>query len=255
MTAVKPGLFSRAPRKQPDRTPALDALKLALQEISPALKLRVSARAKRMALRLDSKSGNVFLVLPTRASLRKGFEFAQEHREWVLKHATASPDSIVLTTGSVLPILGQDRVIRINYDPAFKRTQIQLISNELIVNTNKDDPTQRIVRHLKNMAREEITRLSHEKAKQINRMPRAIRIGDTKSRWGSCSQEGNLAFSWRLILAPLESFDYVIAHEVAHLAHMDHGARFWALCEELSTDFSTGHGWMKKHGHTLMRYC
>lgn len=126
---------------------------------------------------------------------------------------------------------------------------------EIIVITNKDDPTGRIVRFLKTLAREEITRLTREKASLINEIPGVLYIRDTTSRWGSCSQEGNLSFSWRLVLAPLASLDYVVAHEVAHLRHMDHGKQFWALCEKLSTDFSTGHNWMKTNGHSLMRYC
>lgn len=255
MTTAKRGLIFRALQQRPDpKIAAHDLLRQALLEISPSLHLRISPRAKRMALRLDSKTGKIHLVLPPRASLRKGLEFARDHREWIFKHAAEAPLPVILQNGSVLPVLGQDRVIRIIYDESLKRTAIQLNENEILVSTNKDDPTQRIVRFLKNLAREEITRVSHEKAKQINRIPGVIRIGDTKSRWGSCSQEGNLSFSWRLVLAPIESFDYVIAHEVAHLSHMDHGPKFWALCAELSTDFETGHGWMKKNGHRLMRY-
>ena len=255
MTIPRRGLFSRADQPLPDRkTAALETLRLVLHEISPSLNLRVSPRAKRMALRLDSRTGKIHLVLPPRASLRKGLDFAREHRDWIIRHAAEAPAPSRLENGSVLPVLGQERVIRIHYDENLKRTSIQLVDNEIIVSTNKEDPTGRIVRFLKNLAREEITRLSHEKAKQINRIPGIIRIRDTKSRWGSCSQEGNLSFSWRLILAPPESFDYVIAHEVAHLAHMDHGKEFWALCATLSADFKTGHGWMKKNGHSLMRY-
>lgn len=253
MITARRGLLPRASPQLPDRKQAaLETMRQVLLEISPSLNLRISPRAKRMALRLDQKTGAIHLVLPPRASLRKGLEFARAHQDWINRHAAEAPAPVILQNGSVLPVLGQDRVIRIHYDPALKKTAILLNDNEILVSTNKEDPTQRIVRFLKNHAREEITRVSHEKAKEINRIPGVIRIGDTKSRWGSCSQEGNLSFSWRLVLAPPEAFDYVIAHEVAHLAHMNHGKEFWALCAALSADFKTGHGWMKKHGHTLM---
>lgn len=256
MTTAKRGLLPRTLQQWPDRkTAALETMRQVLLEISPQLNLRISPRAKRMALRLDSRTGKIHLVLPPRASLRKGLEFAREHQDWITRHAAEAPAPVTLGNGSILPVLGQDRVIRVSYDENLKRTSISLTENEIIVSTNKEDPTGRIVRHLKDYAREEITRLSREKALKINRAPRAIRIGDTKSRWGSCSQEGNLSFSWRLVLAPQAAFDYVVAHEVAHLAHMDHGKAFWALCAELSEDFKTGHEWMKKHGHRLMRYC
>jgi predicted metal-dependent hydrolase len=64
--------------------------------------------------------------------------------------------------------------------------------------------------------------------------PRAIRLKDTRSRWGSCAPDRTLAFSWRLLLAPDWVLDYVVAHEVAHLREMNHSDRFWALCESLT---------------------
>lgn len=261
MTIPGRGLFTfRQNQTQPKPTPptrsvaALDSMRLDLRDIAPCLDLRISQRAKRMALRLDSKSGQVFLVIPPRASLRKALEFAREHREWILRQASTVESPPQLKDGSVLPVLGVDRTIRIHFDETLKRTAITLADHEIIVATNKEDPTGRIVRFLKNLARTEITRMAKEKAALIGRTPGDIQIRDTSSRWGSCSEEGNLSFSWRLILAPPECLDYVVAHETAHLVHMNHGAKFWALCEELSNDFSGGHGWMKTNGQSLMRY-
>lgn len=254
-TPRRGGILSRQPLTPPRKSAALDSMRLDLHDIAPCLHLRVSDRAKRMALRLDSKSGKIHLVIPARASLKKALEFARTHQDWIDRQAAAFPEPVVLKNGSVLPVLGQDRVIRVIYVEGLKRTSIRLENKEIIVITNKENPTGRIVRFLKNLARDEITRITREKANLINKVPGTLYIRDTTSRWGSCSQEGNLSFSWRLILAPLESLDYVVAHEVAHLMHMDHGPRFWALCEKLSTDFSTGHHWMKTHGHSLMRYC
>lgn len=225
-----------------------------IRAIHPRLRLRVSDRAKRLALRLDPKTGYVFLVMPRRASIKKAVAFAHEYRDWIDRHTTAIPDTIPLTHGTVLPVMGVDRHIDITINPAIKRTTVTLTDSALIVHTNKDDPSGRLVRYLKNIARDEITRLAHDKAARIERIPSAIRIGDTSSRWGSCSADGALSFSWRLVLAPPMAMDYVVAHEVAHLVHMNHKARFWSLCEKLSADFHGGHGWMKANGHTLMRY-
>jgi len=233
---------------------SLDPIASDLHAIHPSLRLRVSARAKRLALRVDSKTGHVMLVVPKRASLKKALAFAHEYRDWIDKHATNMPDIIPLRHGTILPVLGIDRKIDVVLNPALKRTVITLGDDVLHVHTNKDDPSGRIIRFLKNLARDEITRLVHAKAAHIDRVPGTIRIGDTKSRWGSCSSDGTLSFSWRLILAPPAAFDYVIAHEVAHMIHLNHKTRFWALCEKLSADFKTGHAWMKKQGHSLMRY-
>jgi hypothetical protein len=79
-------------------------------------------------------------------------------------------------------------------------------------------------------------------------------VREKKSRWGSCSSDDHLSYSWRLIFAPPAALDYVVAHEVAHLVHMNHSKAFWNLCRSLSHDFVNGQYWMKNHGHELMRY-
>ena len=86
----------------------------------------------------------------------------------------------------------------------------------------------------------------------LDRSPvKSIRYKDTVSRWGSCSSEGNLSFSWRIMMAPRPVIDYLVAHEVAHLVHMNHGPKFWALCEELCPDTKRCKAWLKKNGSAL----
>lgn len=233
---------------------ALDPFRQDLEAIHPALQLRVSARARRLALRLDPKGGAIHLVVPKRASMKRALEFARQYKDWIDRHAAALPPAIRFQDGAVIPVLGHDRVIRVTFDPDIKRTAITLDDDSLTVHTNKDEPGARITRFLKALARTEIARLARDKAARVGRPIAEIQIRDTTSRWGSCSPDGTLSFSWRLVLAPYESLDYVVAHEVAHLVHLNHKPRFWALCEELSSDFSTGHHWMKKNAHSLMRY-
>ena len=70
----------------------------------------------------------------------------------------------------------------------------------------------------------------------------------------SCSARGNLSFSWRLIFAPEPVLDYVVAHEVAHLAEMNHGPRFWRLVESLTPGSATPRSWLKRHRSQLLAY-
>jgi predicted metal-dependent hydrolase len=81
-----------------------------------------------------------------------------------------------------------------------------------------------------------------------------ITIRDQRSRWGSCSASGGLNFSWRLIMAPPHVLDYLAAHEVAHLVHMNHSDEFWALTRSLSGDTDKAEAWLKAHGASLHRY-
>jgi hypothetical protein len=82
---------------------------------------------------------------------------------------------------------------------------------------------------------------------------RRIIVKDTRSRWGSCAPDGTIALCWRLIMAPDWVQDYVVAHEVAHLRHMNHGARFWALVAKLSPYTDRGIAWLRRDGARLLR--
>lgn len=220
----------------------------------PYVTLKRSKRARRLALRLDPKDRTFHLVIPAGMSIKKAERFAEEHDSWMLDKLRELPEPVSFEYGTVLPILGKNRRIHVFYDETLRKTFIDLKEKELIVTTNKDDPASRIERHLKKLAKEKLTELAMEKAKILGKTVKSVSTRDTKSRWGSCSSDGNLSFSWRLIFAPYESLDYVVAHEVAHLQHMDHSNDFWHLCRDLSDDFFEGEYWMREHGHELMRY-
>lgn len=231
-----------------------DGFGLRFSEISPRLKVSISERAKRMALRLDPRNRLVHLVVPKRASMRTAYLFAETNKEWIREKLRELPRQISFTDGEILPILGRDRTIIILFNEALKRTDIILKKDELLVLTNKPDPSVRIRRFLTELAREKLSELALEKATEIRRKVSDIQVKDTRSRWGSCSEDARLSFSWRLIFAPVKAFDYVVAHEVAHLLYMDHSDNFWRACERLSRDYEEGKGWMSNNGHLLMCY-
>lgn len=223
-------------------------------DISPDLMLKINARAKRMALRVDVKARKVNLVLPKRASMRAAYKFALEHKYWIREKISKFPDVVSFQHGVVIPILGEDITINVQIDETLKRTSIELKNNELLVLTNKDDPASRIKRFIIALAKERLSALAHEKAEMAGKTIAKIDVKDTSSRWGSCSSDAKLCFSWRLIFAPYDAFDYVVAHEVAHLTHMDHSANFWNHCADLCKDYTRGKTWMKRHSGELIRY-
>jgi predicted metal-dependent hydrolase len=104
------------------------------------------------------------------------------------------------------------------------------------------------------MAHRELAHRARRLATRIGKSVARINVRDTKSRWGSCSGTGNLSFSWRLIFAPEPVMDYVVAHEVAHLAEMNHGPRFWRLVESLSPGSAAPRAWLKRHRGRLLSY-
>ena len=78
-----------------------------------------------------------------------------------------------------------------------------------------------------------------------------IAIRDQKTRWGSCSGEGNLNFNWRLIFAPAGVLDYVVVHELAHRKEMNHSPRFWKVVEDTMPEYRKYQKWLKENGRGL----
>jgi len=91
-------------------------------------------------------------------------------------------------------------------------------------------------------------------AERLGRGFGKITLRDTRSRWGSCSANGDLMFSWRLIMAPPEVLDYVAAHEVAHLVEMNHSAAYWDVVRGIYPDYEAPRCWLKANGGLLHRY-
>ena len=216
--------------------------------------IKHSKRAKRVALRLDPIERVFHLVVPKGMSERRALAFAEGHESWMQEKLADLAPKVLFEDGVIVPILGVRTEIRIHREADLKVTKVTLEDGVLHVRTNKDDPSSRIVRFLKAFAKEELEILSREKAARIKKKITSVSVRDTKSRWGSCSSDNNLSYLWRLVFASPEAFDYVVAHEVAHLKHLNHSVRFWDLCEELSENYKEGKYWMSAHGSELMRY-
>ena len=213
-----------------------------------------SKKARRVTLRLDPVERVVNLVIPHRMPLKTAYKFARRHEDWVRKTLDKLPEKVAFTHGTILPVFGDQVRLDIEIDPTRKRTVLKQYDDVLSVKTYQTDVTSRITIHLKKVARAGLSDIASEKADMIGKQIKAVSIRDTKSRWGSCSQDCNMSFSWRLMFAPYGAIDYVVAHEVAHLIHMNHGLKFWNLCEELSFDYKNGRRWIKQNGNSLMSY-
>src|SRR5262249_33758651 len=131
---------------------------------------------------------------------------------------------------------------------------VAIADGEIRVRGDQAHLGRRVRDFLMRLAREEMTRRSRLYAARINKRVARVTVRDTKSRWGSCSATGCLSFSWRLIFAPEAVLDYVVAHEVAHLAEMNHGPRFWRVVQTLTSDFTTPRAWLNRHRNRLLAY-
>jgi predicted metal-dependent hydrolase len=210
--------------------------------------LRRSARARRMTLRVARAGGEVVLTLPQRASLQDGRAFAESRAEWLRRMRAQMPALQVAAHGALLPVEGQARLIT----PSDER-RVRLTPEALLVPQGRPAGVVAAA-FLKHLAHARLTVACDRHAKALGRSFRAISLRDTRSRWGSCTHDGRLMFSWRLAMAPPEVLDYVAAHEVAHLEHMDHSPDFWAATARLLPDYARHRGWLRTHGHELLAW-
>ena len=214
--------------------------------------IRVSRRARRMGLRINAVERKVELVLPRGIPARHGLRFLASKRGWIAARVEALPKPVPFAEGAIVPVLGVPHRIRRGLDAV--GPPVAIVDGEIRVRADSTHLARRVRDYLMAMARYELARRARQLATRIGRSVARVNVRDTKSRSGSCSGRGNLSFSWRLIFAPEPVLDYVVAHEVAHLAEMNHGPRFWRLVESLSPNSAIPRAWLKGHHSQLFSY-
>lgn len=227
------------------------AADLSLADRTVSLAVRRSRRARRMHLRVDPGEARVELVLPQGVALAEGLRFARDRRAWIAERLDAIPGRIPFEADAVLPVFGADIVVR--HRPEL-RGAVRRVGDELIVAGRPEHVSRRVRDWMREHARAELSRRARLTARRLGRELGAVRLGDAKTRWGSCSAAGSITLSWRLALAPDHVADYVIAHEVAHLQELNHGPRFWRLLDILAPGSEQARLWLRHNGARLYRY-
>jgi predicted metal-dependent hydrolase len=219
--------------------------------LSAPVALRRSPRARRISLKIDSAQRSATLILPSRVSQSAGLAFLADHLDWLQQRLAALPAAIPFRPGEAIPLLDRPHLLRAAPEA---RRGVWAEEGAIHVSGPPEFFARRVADFLRKEAKRQIEGRALPMAEQIGRPIAAIRIGDPKSRWGSCNSKGRLAFSWRLLLAPEPVLSYVVAHEVAHLREMNHSPRFWGWVERLHQDIEGPRRWLKTHGATLYRY-
>lgn len=190
------------------------------------LTLRVHPRARRMKLRFDDKRGGLTLTVPPRTSRRAALTWAAGQQAWVEAQVARQGEATPLDPGATISLEGDE--VRLAWVEGASRTVVRE-AGELRCGGPRETFAARIEAWLKRLARDTLSRETAVIAARVGVRVRAVSVGDADSRWGSCSASGAIRYSWRLILTPPAVLRFVVAHEVAHRVHMDHGARFKAL--------------------------
>jgi predicted metal-dependent hydrolase len=230
----------------------IDGLREILIEGHP-IKLIIQShpRAKYLKLRCDLLGEQVFLTLPKRVNKKEAFIFIEKSRPWLRQQLQQRRQRIPFAPGATIPILGQP--YNIKHTPS-RRTTIHLKEHTLVVMGDESRVPLLVTQWLRFHALGHMRQKSLELAQELGVIINNVRIRELKSLWGSCSANGNLTYSWRLIMAPQPINEYICAHEVSHLVEPNHSPRFWSVVESICPHFERSRKWMRLQGKTLFLY-
>ncbi|HEC90912.1 MAG TPA: M48 family peptidase [Alphaproteobacteria bacterium] len=219
-----------------------------------AVRFRRNRRARRLIVRVDPGIDGLSVTLPPGAGQGEGLDLIRRRQSWVLGCLDAVAPRVPFAAGAHVPFLGHDHLIRHEQG---RGVPVWRALNIITVTGRAEHLARRLNDWFRQQARDEITPRIGRKAAVLGptgRRAGRVSIRDTRSRWGSYSVNGGFSFSWRLVLAPEFVLDYVVAHEVAHMKVMNHGAEFWAVVAGLTDDVQGARDWLKLHGDAIHRY-
>ena len=228
-----------------------------IEDVGARVELRRHPGARRLTLRVSRTQRAVIVTLPLLCDLDEAGHFLSRHIDWVRERLDSLPDPVPFADGMAMPLRGEP------YDVVFtgsKRTRIvearrgEGARGEIHVPGEARLAPQRLKTWLFDEAKRDLDKRVTLHARRLDLQPKKIVVRDQSSRWGSCSTTRVLSFSWRLLLAPPAILDYVAAHEVAHLAEMNHGPRFWSLVRKTLPDYEAAKRWLTIYGLDLHRY-
>lgn len=211
-------------------------------------------RSKRRSIALSIESdGSLTVRAPMRAPQVMIEKFIQEKADWIARtrekvKAIAPPPPRQYTGGEKFFLLGSSFDLKL-VKP--QRPSLQFDSGFTLSHTAQPKGELIFTRWYKQQAYEIISERVKYFAQQYGFIPRQVKITSAQTRWGSCSSNGTLNFTWRLIMAPMDVIDYVVIHELTHLRVKDHSKKFWNAVEAVYPEYKKQRKWLRENGKKL----
>jgi len=204
-----------------------------------------------MRLRFEERNGTLKLTYPRGMPKRTVLDWAVSQKAWVERQLQAVLPPEPFVPGAVIPV-GDDKV-ELEWWKSGPRTPT-FTAEKLVAGGPAEGFAGRIERFLKRHALELLSSETAEFAALAGVTVASVAVGDASTRWGSCSSSRRIRYSWRLVFAPSEARRFVVAHEVAHLAHLNHGPEFKALEHRLyGGDVASARALLRRIGPRLRR--
>ncbi|MCL1562292.1 M48 family peptidase [Parasaccharibacter sp. TMW 2.1886] len=217
----------------------------------PPVLWRMSSRARRIILRLDLRRRAIVITLPAGATRQQGLRFLQSQSQWLAQAMADLPPPAVdqgqiWLEGQAIPIL----------PTIILDGRTRLTDKGLHVGHPPEEHARHLLSFLKRRAESLFPPLFRQQSLRMDASPAKFSLRDVKSRWGSCTRQGRIMLSWRLIMAPPDIYTYVMVHELAHLRHFNHGPAFWALVDQYAPGGQLGRKkaekWLSQNGAHLL---
>jgi predicted metal-dependent hydrolase len=234
--------------------PLPSSLEVATASGVMAVDVRRHPRARNYTLRIAGPARAPVLTMPKRGSLHEARRFLDRHVAWLERQVERQPLPSAIVDGAVVPLRGVPHIVR--HAPGTRGT-VAIVPTDitgmpaLVVSGAVEHLRRRVIDFLKREAKRDLEWAVIRHTLRLGVQATAVRLRDQSTRWGSCSPNGHLSFSWRLILAPPFVLDYLAAHEVAHLRELNHSRRFWQLCEALAPQSEAARVWLRANGPAL----
>ena len=236
------------------RPPDPQLIEIAFDGAIFSVQLRRHRQARRYTLRIQAANRTVVLTMPLRGSVKEAQAFAERNGGWIAARLKRLPQAIPFVDGLELPLRGVPH--RIVHRAARGTVWIEADDTAPLLCVAGDCAhlARRVRDFLKREAKRDLEAASRRYAAELGVRVKRVSVRDQTSRWGSCTGEGVLSYSWRLILSPPFVLDYLAAHEVAHLVEMNHSRRFWRVVARVYPDWQRAKAWLNTYGTALHRY-
>lgn len=232
-------------------------------EMAVPFTIRKSSRAKNISITVSMDG--VTVTAPGFISENEIIAFVEKKKKWISQKVSnyaelknCKPKETEFVSGESLKFQGDDFLLQVlEYEG--KTTKAGLRGDRFVVHLNRSLPSDarreeiqdKLEKLYRDKAREAVLeRLEYFKFK-LGVEYKCIRIKDQKTRWGSCSKNGNLNFNWKIVIAPSDIIDYIVVHELCHLLHMNHSKEFWEAVASQIPDYKDRKRWLKENGPGL----
>lgn len=236
----------------PRRIPEATTVKIGGKGVRITVKVSERARSYRLTV---PHSGPPVLTIPRGGRWNDAEAFLGRHLGWLEQRLKRAAPRIPFAAGERIPLRGVPHLVAAT---GRLRGHVEVADDAgeplLLVPGTSEHHARRLEEWLRDEAHRDLVERSGVHAAVLGVTVKSVAMRSQTTRWGSCSSTGRLNYNWRLILAPSFVLDYVAAHEVAHLVHMNHSVSFWRTVERALPDMSRGRAWLKAHGKQLMAY-